>query len=342
VTWDDEEVVESVDYDVYGWPTFRDGTGQVISESAISNTLTYTAREWDKELGLYYYRFRTYDPYTGRFLQRDPMGYVDGASLYGYCSARVSCLRDPLGLDPQAEGAKALRGEVAKAAKANSQNPAGWIDDAPANADGDPANDAKNATCPSDSTTWKQQGDGIVAQSGASSAECIEEILANPGKFFLDCSSACWLNWYAGILSFFKGALGSAGGHAVFDQLFPTMLILGAYSAGSPEGNAALAQHGMRIGPVVIVHIDNGPYLAGDQRYVGGETNEAGQPTGEGGENVTQTEDGDTDDTKVAGHSPPDAVGGEHTKQEYEDGCDGKQGWGPMREGATRLKGANH
>ena len=106
VTWDDEEVVESYEYDPYGWPTFRDGTGQIISESAIGNNLTYTAREWDKELGLYYYRFRTYDPYTGRFLQRDPLGYVDGANLLTYASASPQLCRDPLGTDPRPANAE--------------------------------------------------------------------------------------------------------------------------------------------------------------------------------------------------------------------------------------------
>jgi RHS repeat-associated protein len=104
VTWEDGEVVESVDYDVYGWPTFRDATGQIISESAIGNNLTYTSREWDKELGLYYYRFRTYDPYTGRFLQRDPLGYVDGANLLEYAGSAPCHQSDPLGLKIHSRG----------------------------------------------------------------------------------------------------------------------------------------------------------------------------------------------------------------------------------------------
>jgi RHS repeat-associated protein len=98
VTWEDGEVVESVGYDVYGKPAFRDATGQIISESAIGNNLTFTAREWDKEIGLYYYRFRTYDPYTGRFLQRDPFGYADGPSPFVYVSARPTAFVDPYGL----------------------------------------------------------------------------------------------------------------------------------------------------------------------------------------------------------------------------------------------------
>ncbi len=82
LTWDDEEVVESYEYTLYGEPTIRDGLGNLLSASAVGNTLLFTSREWDVEVGLYYYRFRTYDPGCGRFLQRDPLGCVDGANLY--------------------------------------------------------------------------------------------------------------------------------------------------------------------------------------------------------------------------------------------------------------------
>jgi len=37
---------------------------------------TYTAREWDGEVGLYYYRNRYYEPRIGRFISEDPLGLV--------------------------------------------------------------------------------------------------------------------------------------------------------------------------------------------------------------------------------------------------------------------------
>ena len=49
------------------------------------NRYTYTGREWDETLGLYHFRARMYDSVSGKFLGRDPSGYVDGQSLYrGY------------------------------------------------------------------------------------------------------------------------------------------------------------------------------------------------------------------------------------------------------------------
>lgn len=46
---------------------------EVSFESApVRTSFTYTGREFEPELGMYYYRARYYDPSTGRFLQQDP------------------------------------------------------------------------------------------------------------------------------------------------------------------------------------------------------------------------------------------------------------------------------
>ena len=46
---------------------------------------TFTARELDLETGLYFYRARSYDALTGRFLQEDPSSYLGGSvNFYPY------------------------------------------------------------------------------------------------------------------------------------------------------------------------------------------------------------------------------------------------------------------
>ena len=90
-------VVEWVTYDVYGLPTVRDQNGNVVASSAVGNPFLYTGREWDVEFGKYFYRARTYDPEKGRFLQRDPLGHVDGLGLHEYSRNAPTVLTDPLG-----------------------------------------------------------------------------------------------------------------------------------------------------------------------------------------------------------------------------------------------------
>jgi RHS repeat-associated protein len=91
-------IVEWVIYDVYGAATLRDQGGSVVGSSAVGNPFLFTGREYDAESGLYHYRARAYDPEAGRFLQRDPLGYVDGLSDRQYGGSRPSTARDPSGL----------------------------------------------------------------------------------------------------------------------------------------------------------------------------------------------------------------------------------------------------
>jgi RHS repeat-associated protein len=58
----------------------------------------YTAREWDPEINLYYYRARYYDPRVGRFISEDPIGMFGGINLYLYVDDCPTTLRDPSGL----------------------------------------------------------------------------------------------------------------------------------------------------------------------------------------------------------------------------------------------------
>ena len=61
------------------------------------NRYAYTGREWDDELGLYHYRARMYDALSGRFLSRDPIGYLDGPSLFAYAGSNPNSRSDPSG-----------------------------------------------------------------------------------------------------------------------------------------------------------------------------------------------------------------------------------------------------
>ena len=78
-------VVERYVYTAYGGLQVLSPFGGLKSWSDNSNRYTYTGREWDNTIHLYNFRARQYSPHLGRFLTRDPLGYVDGMSLYrGY------------------------------------------------------------------------------------------------------------------------------------------------------------------------------------------------------------------------------------------------------------------
>lgn len=69
--------------------------------SGVGNPYAFTGRRMDHidsdQLLLYHYRAREYDPHHGRFMQRDPGGYVDGMSLYEYAKSAPMTRLDPFG-----------------------------------------------------------------------------------------------------------------------------------------------------------------------------------------------------------------------------------------------------
>jgi len=72
------------------------------ADSAYDNPYRFTARRWDPESGLYYYRARMYLPKLGRFLQVDPVGYSAGdMNLYRYVGNNPVNATDPLGLEEE-------------------------------------------------------------------------------------------------------------------------------------------------------------------------------------------------------------------------------------------------
>ncbi len=68
-------------------------------KNKVKQPYTFTGREWDKETGLYAYRVRSYDPKSGRFISKDPIGFAGGdTNLYAYVWNRPTMFIDPWGL----------------------------------------------------------------------------------------------------------------------------------------------------------------------------------------------------------------------------------------------------
>jgi RHS repeat-associated protein len=75
-------LAERYTYDVYGRPRFFGGAGNPLASSAIGNPYLFTGRQYDPESQNYYFRARMYAPGLGRFMQMDPLGFVDGMNMY--------------------------------------------------------------------------------------------------------------------------------------------------------------------------------------------------------------------------------------------------------------------
>jgi RHS repeat-associated protein len=76
------------------------GTSAIVPHRAWSpsgNPYGFTARRLDPESMLMHYRLRTYSPTLKRFMQRDPLGYIDGPSLYEYVAGNPLRYLDPWG-----------------------------------------------------------------------------------------------------------------------------------------------------------------------------------------------------------------------------------------------------
>ncbi len=61
--------------------SFLSNSQFVIPNSQFSNAYGFTGRYLDSETGLWYFRARYFDNELGRFISRDPLGFVDGPVL---------------------------------------------------------------------------------------------------------------------------------------------------------------------------------------------------------------------------------------------------------------------
>jgi RHS repeat-associated protein len=86
-------VVELYDYDAYGIP-LNDQSGALTPFRYVGQLGYYK----DQDHGLMLLGARYYDPFIGRFITQDPIGYAGGPNLYAYVSDNPVSYSDPSGL----------------------------------------------------------------------------------------------------------------------------------------------------------------------------------------------------------------------------------------------------
>jgi len=88
------EIVKQIDYDSFGNVLNTGGT-----DPTFECPLGFAGGFYDKDTNLVHFGFRDYDPETGRWTAKDPVGFGAGdVNLYGYCLADPINLVDPWGL----------------------------------------------------------------------------------------------------------------------------------------------------------------------------------------------------------------------------------------------------
>ena len=72
--------------------------GGVHTSTGANIEMRFPGQWYQSESGLHQNWMRDYDPTTGRYVQADPLGLVEGASIYGYALQNPARYVDPQGL----------------------------------------------------------------------------------------------------------------------------------------------------------------------------------------------------------------------------------------------------
>lgn len=79
------------------WGAAREVITDAARKAGIANPLRFQGQYYDQETGLHYNRHRYYDPVSGRYVSKDPIGLEGGINAYAYAPNALEYI-DPLGL----------------------------------------------------------------------------------------------------------------------------------------------------------------------------------------------------------------------------------------------------
>jgi len=79
------------------WGEARQAISEAGRRAGFRNSIRFQGQYWDEETGLHYNRYRYYDPVSGRFVSKDPIGILGGINLHAYDPNSIMWI-DPRGL----------------------------------------------------------------------------------------------------------------------------------------------------------------------------------------------------------------------------------------------------
>ncbi|OAK89981.1 hypothetical protein AB851_17255 [Ralstonia pseudosolanacearum] len=94
--------VSHTEYGPYGEPIKSEGRSEYRSDFG------YAGMQYHAASGMYLTQFRAYDPGTGRWVSRDPIGEEGGINLYTYVEGNPVSSADSLGLCPDCDKSRKL------------------------------------------------------------------------------------------------------------------------------------------------------------------------------------------------------------------------------------------
>jgi RHS repeat-associated protein len=86
------------------WGEAKEAISAAAREAGMRNPIRFQGQYFDEETGLHYNRHRYYDPLSGRFVSKDPIGLLGGFNTHTYAPNPVQWV-DPLGLAPKKKNA---------------------------------------------------------------------------------------------------------------------------------------------------------------------------------------------------------------------------------------------
>lgn len=104
------QIISQEEYYPYGCTALWAARSQTEADY---KTVRYSGKERDTT-GLYYYGYRYYQPWTGRWLSTDPAGTVDGLNLFRMCRNNPGTFIDNNGLNPELLYSQAFKRTASK------------------------------------------------------------------------------------------------------------------------------------------------------------------------------------------------------------------------------------
>jgi RHS repeat-associated protein len=105
------------------WTASYDPFGGVRTTTGAPISARFPGQWFRSESGLHQNWMRDYDPTTGRYLQADPLGLVDGSSVYGYAMQSPMMYTDPRGEEIPGTGLRPGQSSPGSAANDNCPIP---------------------------------------------------------------------------------------------------------------------------------------------------------------------------------------------------------------------------